>query len=258
VLRDASFIVLPGSPDGRDLAGRLGVELGWPVIGGAIRIGSAEVTVTAFGGIMQRQVHPTGRFVATLQPGVRSVTVAQTEPGGAASDEMVRTAALDLQASARSSDTARDATTLSIEPPDAATVDLAEAKRIIGGGAGLLHSEDLPRRFEQLREIGAALGAAMGATRVVTDAGYIGHSRQIGTTGVVVNPDLYLAFGISGAVQHTSGLGHPEHIISVNTDPHCPMMALADLAVVADAPATLDELEKLLRNAEQTERHTND
>ncbi len=73
----------------------------------------------------------------------------------------------------------------------------------------------------------------MGATRVITDRGWIPHDRQIGTTGVVVDPQLYLAFGISGAVQHTAGLGHPEHVISINTDQHCPMMELADLAVVA-------------------------
>ena len=82
----------------------------------------------------------------------------------------------------------------------------------------------------------------MGATRVVTDRGWVGHERQIGTTGVVVDPRLYVAFGISGAVQHTSGLGQPDHIISVNTDAHCPMMQLADLAIVADANAVLDEL----------------
>ena len=75
----------------------------------------------------------------------------------------------------------------------------------------------------------------MGATRVITDRGWVGHERQIGTTGVVVDPSLYIAFGISGAVQHTSGLGQPDHIISVNTDPHCPMMQLADLAIVSDA-----------------------
>jgi electron transfer flavoprotein alpha subunit len=86
------------------------------------------------------------------------------------------------------------------------------------------------------------LGASTGATRVITDRGWVGHERQIGTTGVVVDPRLYLAFGISGAVQHTSGLGQPDHIISVNTDPSCPMMQLADLAVVSDANAVLDEL----------------
>ena len=82
----------------------------------------------------------------------------------------------------------------------------------------------------------------MGATRVITDRGWIGHERQIGTTGVVVDPQLYIAFGISGAVQHTSGLGQPEHIISVNLDPHCPMMQLADLAIVSDANDVLAQL----------------
>jgi electron transfer flavoprotein alpha subunit len=75
------------------------------------------------------------------------------------------------------------------------------------------------------------------------------HERQIGTTGVVVDPQLYLAFGVSGAVQHTSGLGNPDHIVSVNTDPHCPMMQLADLAVVADANETLAALVELLAAA---------
>ena len=86
----------------------------------------------------------------------------------------------------------------------------------------------------------------MGATRVITDRGWVGHERQIGTTGVVVDPELYVAFGISGAVQHTSGLGDPRHVISVNVDPYCPMMQMSDLAVVSDANAVLDELERLL------------
>ena len=130
-------------------------------------------------------------------------------------------------------------------PPDAATMDLAEAPRIVGAGAGLMAGEpdDGPRPGSStLVGVGEAIGASMGATRVVTDAGWVGHDRQIGTTGVVVDPRLYLAFGISGAVQHTAGLGHPDHIISVNVDPHCPMMAMADLAVVADANATLAAL----------------
>jgi electron transfer flavoprotein alpha subunit len=92
---------------------------------------------------------------------------------------------------------------------------------------------------------------------VITDKGWVGHERQIGTTGVVVAPDLYLAFGISGAVQHTSGLGQPAHVISVNLDPHCPMMQLADLAIVADANAVLDALvaELALRPAEPEVAH---
>ncbi len=66
--------------------------------------------------------------------------------------------------------------------------------------------------------------------------------RQIGTTGVNVSPSLYIALGVSGAVQHTAGLGSPDHVISVNLDPHCPMMAMADLALVCDGPEFLKEL----------------
>ncbi len=125
------------------------------------------------------------------------------------------------------------------------TMDLAEAERIVGGGAGL----DGPRASSSWPTSPRALGASMGATRVITDRGWVEHQRQIGTTGVVVDPSLYVAFGISGAVQHTAGLGTPDHIVSVNTDPHCPMMQMADLAVVADANAVLDELAALLGEA---------
>jgi electron transfer flavoprotein alpha subunit len=138
--------------------------------------------------------------------------------------------------------------TLEVLPPDPATMDLAEAARIMAGGAGL----DSAGRFAQLAEVAAALGASVGATRVVTDRGWLGHERQIGTTGVVVDPRLYVALGISGAVQHTSGLGDPAHVISVNTDPNCPMMQLADLAIVSDANAVLDELLAAVRRIGST------
>jgi hypothetical protein len=77
---------------------------------------------------------------------------------------------------------------------------------------------------------------------VATDAGWIGHERQIGTTGVVIRPRLYAAFGVSGATQHTGGLGAPERIVSVNTDAHCPMTAMSSLGIVADARGTLAAL----------------
>jgi electron transfer flavoprotein alpha subunit len=127
-------------------------------------------------------------------------------------------------------------------PPDPATIDLAEAGRIVGGGAGL----GGPEVFALLAAVGRRLGAALGATRVATDLGWAPVERQIGTTGVTVDPVLYLAFGISGAVQHVTGLGAPEHVVSVNHDPSCPMMALATLAVVSDAPAVVAELARLL------------
>jgi electron transfer flavoprotein alpha subunit len=136
-----------------------------------------------------------------------------------------------------------DAESLEVLQPEPSTADLAEARRIVGGGAGLVPAgADGAAAMRLLAEVGSALEASAGATRVVTDAGWMSYDRQIGTTGVAVSPELYIAFGISGAAQHVGGLGAPGHVVSINTDPSCPMTAMADLGIVADAPAVLAEL----------------
>ena len=131
---------------------------------------------------------------------------------------------------------------LEVLAPDPAAVDLAEAAKIIAGGAGLGSHDE----FATLARVAEAIGASVGATRVVTDGGILGHARQIGTTGATVRPRLYVALGISGAAQHVGGIGEPLHVVSVNLDASCPMMAMADLAVVSDAAATLEALADLL------------
>lgn len=224
---DAQRIVLPASPDGRDLAPRLAAALDRELFAGAIAVATETIQLARHGGLTILDAHPPATFVATLQPGVRGVDVDSALPAPEISNLAYNAA-----------HASPDATVLEVLAPDAATMDLAEAPRILAGGAGL----QTAAQFVQLAELAARLDASMGATRVITDRGWIGHERQIGTTGVVVDPQLYIAFGISGAVQHTSGLGQPEHIISVNTDPHCPMMQLADLAVVSDANAVVAEL----------------
>jgi electron transfer flavoprotein alpha subunit len=231
-LTDEHIIVLPASPDGRDFAPRLAAVLQRPLYAMAVAVSPAKIDLVRRSGTELHSFEPPTAFVATLQPGVRGVDHIDATT-------TVETVAIVLPER-------NDATIEQILPPDAATIDLGEADRIVAGGAGL----DDPRRFDHLAALGIAMGASVGATRVITDRGWVGHERQIGTTGVVVDPDLYIAFGISGAVQHTSGLGHPQHIISVNTDPHCPMMQLADLAVVADANAVLDELLERLGTAD--------
>ncbi|MEP7200964.1 MAG: mycofactocin-associated electron transfer flavoprotein alpha subunit [Ilumatobacteraceae bacterium] len=223
-LGDEPIVVMPASPDGRDFAPRLAAELQRPLFAVAMGVSASRMDLVRHGGSELHSFEPPVAFVATLQPGVRGV-----DP--VSSTAIVRDLAIGLPHR-------NDATIEQMLPPDAATIDLSEADRIVSGGAGL----DDPRRFEQLAALGAAIGASVGATRVITDRGWVGHERQIGTTGVIVDPDLYIAFGISGAVQHTTGLGRPDHIISVNTDPHCPMMQLSDVAVIADANTVLDEL----------------
>jgi electron transfer flavoprotein alpha subunit len=224
LVRNESVVILPASPDGRDLAPHLAAALGRPLFACAVSVRPDAVTLARHGGRVLDDVSIREPFVATLEPGSRNAPeVPFVVTALAASD-------------------ASSVRSIGVLPPDPATVDLAEAPRLVGGGAGL----DGPERLAALADVALALGASLGATRVVTDRGWVGHERQIGTTGVIVNPDLYVAFGVSGAVQHTGGLGNPSHIVSVNTDPHCPMMQLADLAIVSDANEVVEELRKRL------------
>lgn len=239
VLAEAPLLLLPASPDGRDLAPRLAASLGRDLITSALRVGPERIDAAAFGGraVERHSVVPGAALVVTLQPGARALV------DDAAPTRTARLQRLDWPLTPASDGGPADAVVAEVLPPDVSTMDLSEAPRLLGGGAGLESAE----RFAQLSRVARSLGAAMGATRVITDRGWIEHDRQIGTTGVVVDPRVYLAFGISGAVQHTAGLGNPDHIISVNLDEHCPMMELADLAIVSDANRTLAELEELIQ-----------
>jgi len=239
LLADEDVLLLPASPDGRDLAPRLAHALDRPLLAGAIRVSATTAQLAR--GTQLHEFAITGAVIVTLQPGVRGLVL---DPASECFVRGLPTPDTPTAPNTRTS-RSRDATVVDVLPPDVATMDLVEADRIFGGGAGL----DDERRFVQLASVARALGGSMGATRVITDRGWVAHQRQIGTTGVVVDPTLYVALGVSGAVQHTAGLGTPEHIVSVNTDAYCPMMQLADLAVVADANAVLDELARLLTPA---------
>ncbi len=233
-LHDRLVVVLPASPDGRDLAPRLAAAMRRPLVTGAVRVDLSGAVAATHGGLVHERYVARGPFVATLAPGSRGVAAADVP-----ADHHVVGAAFDAPAPAAA---VPDAEVLAVSPPDPAAMDLAEAPRILAGGAGLGGSEE----FALLARVADALGASVGGTRVVTDGGLLPHSRQIGTTGVTVRPRLYMAFGISGAVQHTGGLHEPGHVVSVNVDASCPMMAMADLAIVADAPAVLRALADLV------------
>jgi electron transfer flavoprotein alpha subunit len=228
--RSHDSLILPATPDGRDLAPHLAHALGRSLYAGSISISDNKVSVSRNGGLSIVDFTPHQAFVATLQIGIRGTENISSNP---------TITPINIASASRPTPSV---TSIAVLPPDASTMDLSEAPRIIGGGAGLESGD----RFIQLQNVATALDASMGVTRVITDRGWADHERQIGTTGVVVDPDLYIAFGISGAVQHTSGLGQPEHIISVNTDAHCPMMQMADIAIVADANAVLEELAQLM------------
>ena len=123
-------------------------------------------------------------------------------------------------------------------------VSLATARVVVGGGRGVGSAEG----FAPLEELAGLLGGVVGVSRVVTSEGWRPHSMQVGQTGTKITPDLYLACGISGAIQHFAGCAGARHIIAINTDASAPMMTRADYAVVGDLHEVLPALVKALRD----------
>ncbi|MCI2423948.1 mycofactocin-associated electron transfer flavoprotein alpha subunit [Saccharopolyspora sp. K220] len=237
LLEPVDVVVLPASPDSRDLAARLAFRCERPLFAGALRCTADEADLSRLDDSLEVRVEFDEPVVVTLIPGVRGIPQPVPPPD-------------PVELAVNLPDDVLDAELVEVLEPEPETVELTEAKRILGGGAGLVRpGDDGAAVMRTLTSVAAALGASAGATRVVTDAGWAAHDRQIGTTGVVVDPDLYVAFGISGAAQHVGGLGRPAQVISVNTDPSCPMTAMADLGIVADAPEVLRELARRLNGA---------
>jgi electron transfer flavoprotein alpha subunit len=230
----AELIVIPASPDGRDLAPVLATLLDRPLLTGCTRVrrigALMEVTLVRSDGLVDHVMSVDGPAVVTLIPGLTGIAGAS----GVIKVDRIRVP--------EAADSGNGVVSVDLLPPDPSTMDLTEAVCIVAGGQGLGSKE----RFDQLARFGVAIGGSLGGTRVASDAGWIPFERQIGTTGVAVNPRVYLAFAISGATQHTSGLGSPDHIISVNTDSSCPMMTMSEVAIVSDANAVLDALERKL------------
>jgi electron transfer flavoprotein alpha subunit len=123
-------------------------------------------------------------------------------------------------------------------------VSLATARVVVGGGRGV----GGPDGFAPLEELAALLGGVVGVSRVVTSQGWRPHTQQVGQTGTKITPELYLACGISGAIQHMAGCGSAKHIVAVNTDPAAPIMSRADYAVIGDLGEVIPALVAALRD----------
>jgi electron transfer flavoprotein alpha subunit len=169
--------------------------------------------------------------VATTRP---NVFPAQVQAGGEPRVEV-----LDL------GDIKARAHVVNVESSESKELDVAEADIIVSGGRGIKGPENWP----VIRDLQQALGAALGASRAVVDAGWIDHQYQVGQTGKVVSPTLYVACGISGAIQHLAGMGTSKVIVAINKDPEAPIFKVATYGIVGDIFQIVPELAKAVRAA---------
>jgi electron transfer flavoprotein alpha subunit len=234
-------ILIGTTADGRDIAARLSARVDLPVIANVVGLeesdGALVSSHAAFGG----NEIVTARFTGA-GPGiflVRSKSFAAVPTGGAAA-ELVAATVPDLG----STDGAK---VLEHRQEDHSGPSLDDAAIVVSGGRGLGTAD----KYALIEELAGLLGGAPGASRAIVDVGWVPYSHQVGQTGKVVKPEVYLAFGISGATQHMVGMKGANHIIAVNKDPQAAMLAIADLGVVGDLHQVLPKLIEALKARSQ-------
>jgi electron transfer flavoprotein alpha subunit len=230
-----SIVLFGGTSNGRDLAPRVAARVNAGVASDVDRLEWANGKLRArrpvySGKVLMTVEVETNPAIATIRPNA----FPPEESGGGAA-EVVEVAKPQADAKSRLVET---------KAPEAGEMSIAEADIIVSGGRGLKEAAN----FALIRDLAHAIGGAVGASRATVDAGWIDHQHQVGQTGRVVSPNLYIAAGISGAIQHLAGMSSSKHIVAINKDPEAPIFRVADLGVVGDlfqiVPALTDEVKK--------------
>ena len=230
-------LIAAGSDRGNEVMAHVGAKTGMPMAANCTEVTPGEpflVTRMRWGGSLLEEASLTGT-VKLLSVALHALAPeTTTAPGELIVDEF--TPALSEN----------DLRTQVVErvAADSGKISLPEAGVVVGGGRGVGSAEG----FRDLEELAELLGAAVGVSRAVTSLGWRPHSEQIGQTGTRIAPDLYIACGISGAIQHMVGCKAAKRILAINTDPEAPMVAKADFAVIGDLhvvlPAVCEEIRR--------------
>jgi electron transfer flavoprotein alpha subunit len=218
--KSPAAVVIPSSPEGKEIAARVAVKTNSGFLTDVTEIAAdGTATQVAFAGqVIVHSKVTTGTPIYT----VRGNSVTPEPAPAAAAEEQVQVSLSDAAKTARVVD--RVVEQKSNRP------ELTEASIVVSGGRGVASAEN----FKIIEELADSLGAAVGASRAAVDSGFYPHSFQVGQTGKTVSPQLYVAVGISGAIQHRAGMQTSKTIVAINKDPEAPIFELADFGVVGD------------------------
>ncbi|MCW2655810.1 MAG: electron transfer flavoprotein subunit alpha [Jatrophihabitans sp.] len=227
-------VLISSSGENKEIAARLALKIESGLLYDAVGFdGDANVTQSIFGAAITVQSKVSkGTPIITVRPN----SFAPEASTGAGEEVAVLVSLSDADKAAKIVDT--------VVEEKGSRPQLSDASVVVSGGRGIGNADN----FSVIENLADTLGAAVGASRAVVDAGWVPHTMQVGQTGVTVSPQLYIAVGISGAIQHRAGMQTSKTIVAINKDPEAPIFELADFGVVGDlfqvAPQLADEITK--------------
>ena len=226
-----THVLGPSTTFGKDLMPRIAALLDTAQISDIMAVESARRfrrPIYAANAILTVEIDPGAKIVGTVR-------MASFQPAAAGGSASIEKATVDAPIPAHTR-------FVSVSAAKSDRPDLQTASRVVSGGRALGSAEE----FQKLYQLADKLGAAVGASRAAVDAGYAPNELQVGQTGKIIAPELYVAIGISGAIQHLTGIKDARTIVAINKDPEAPIFEVADIGLVGDLFQIVPELEKLL------------